>query len=217
MRPYTRLHPTHILTCPTRFIMHFDPQKHHRRSIRLKGYDYAQSGGYFVTIYIYQRQCWFGEIRNGRMYVNHIGYIVAQEWVRSSQMRQEVELDEWVIMPNHIHGIVSIAINKNVGAQGFAPLDAPASNPAHLCRKPRSLSSFIAGFKSSVTQQINIIRQSSGIPIWQRNYHERIIQDEQSLHTIQQYIINNPQRWADDHENPQHDSDNQQLLIDLPF
>ncbi len=92
MRPYTHPHPTGILASTTAFIMQFDPQKHHRRSIRLKGYNYAQLGAYFVTICTYQRQCWFGDIRDGRMCLNHIGYIVAQEWVRSSQIRQEIVL-----------------------------------------------------------------------------------------------------------------------------
>jgi len=85
-----------------------------------------------------------------------------------------------------------------------------------LHRQPRSLSTFIAGFKASVTKRINIIRQAPGIPIWQRNYHERIVREE-SLQTIRAYIVNNPQRWADDPENPQHYPENQQVLIDLPF
>jgi putative transposase len=202
--------------------MQFDPQKHHRRSIRLKGYDYAQPGAYFVTICTYQRQCWFGDICDGRMCLNHIGYIVAQEWVRSSHIRQEIELDEWVIMPNHLHGIVFITdintVGNTVGAQGRAPLHLPTtSNPVAVHRQPRSLSSFVAGFKSAVTKGINIIREAPSLPIWQRNYHESIVRDEKSLHTIRQYIVNNPQRWADDPENPQHDPENQQLLIDLPF
>jgi hypothetical protein len=129
--------------------MQFDPQKHHRRSTRLKGYDYAQPGAYFVTICTYQRQCWFGDICDGRMCLNHIGYIVAQEWVRSSQIRQEIELDEWVIMPNHLHGIVLITdintVGNTVGAQGLAPLHPPPSNPVAVHRQPRSLSSSSLG------------------------------------------------------------------------
>jgi REP element-mobilizing transposase RayT len=197
--------------------MNFNPQKHHRRSIRLKGYDYAQQGAYFVTICTYQRQCWFGEILDGRMYLNQIGNVVTQEWVRSSQIRQEIELDTWVIMPNHIHGIVLITEINNLGAQSLTPLHTPTLSPEPLHRQSRSLSTFIAGFKASVTKQINIIRQAPGIPMWQRNYHESIIRDEESLHTIRQYIINNPQSWTDDPENPQHYPENQQLLIDLPF
>jgi REP element-mobilizing transposase RayT len=196
--------------------MNFNPQKHHRRSIRLKGYDYAQLGAYFVTICTYQRQCWFGEILDGRMYLNQIGNVVVQEWVGSSQIRQEIELDTWVIMPNHIHGIVLITDINKVVAQSLVPLHTPTSNPEPLHRQPRSLSTFIAGFKASVTKQINIIRQAPGIPIWQRNYHERIVREE-SLKTIRAYIVNNPQRWADDPENPQHYPENQQVLIDLPF
>ncbi len=201
--------------------MKFDPQKHHRRSIRLKGYDYAQPGAYLLTLCTYQRQCLFGEIREGRMYLNQIGNIVAQEWMRSSKIRQEIELDEWVIMPNHLHGIVIITDTKTdaniVGAHGRAPLQANASNPSPINRKPRSLSSFVAGFKSSVTKRINIIRQAPGIPIWQRNYHEKIVRYKASLHPIRQYILNNPQGWNDDKENPKYYPENQQLLIDLPF
>ncbi len=151
------------------------------------------------------------------MCLNHIGYIVAQEWVRSSQIRQEIELDKWVIMPNHIHGIVFITDINDIGAQSLAPLHASPFNPSPVHRQPHSLSSFVAGFKSAATKRINIIRQTTGIPIWQRNYHESIARNEESLHTIRQYIVDNPQRWADDPENPQHHPENQQLLIDLPF
>ena len=195
--------------------MNFNPQKHHRRSIRMKGYDYALPGAYFVTICTYQRQCWFGEILDGQMYLNQIGNIVAQEWVRSSRIRPGMKLDQWVIMPNHLHGLV--ILTDIVGAHSCAPLHKSPSNPVPLHRQPRSLSSFIAQFKSTVTKRINIICQAPSIPIWQRNYHERIIRDEKSLQTIRQYIINNPQRWSDDPENPQHYPENQQLLIDLPF
>jgi putative transposase len=201
--------------------MPFDPQKHHRRSIRLKGYDYAQPGAYFITICTYQRQCWFGDIRDGRMHLNQIGKIVAQEWVRSSEIRPGIKLDEWVIMPNHLHGIVIIAEIEtdatNVGAHSCAPLHISASHPSPPHRQPRSLSSFVAQFKATVTKRINIIRQTAHIPIWQRNYHEKILRDEASLNPIRQYILNNPQSWADDTENPQHHPENQQLLIDLPF
>ncbi|NEQ26427.1 MAG: transposase [Microcoleus sp. SIO2G3] len=195
--------------------MNFNPQKHHRRSIRLKGYDYALPGAYFVTICTYQRQCWFGEILDGQMYLNQIGNVVVQEWMRSFQIRPGMKLDQWIIMPNHLHGL--IILTDTVGAHSCAPLPKPLSNPVPPHRQPRSLSSFIAQFKSTVTKRINIICQAPGIPMWQRNYYESIIPDEESLHTIRQYIINNPQCWADDPENPQHYPENQQLLIDLPF
>ena len=89
-------------------MMKYNPEYHHRRSIRLQGYNYSQTGIYFVTICTHKRQCLFGEIRNGKMILNQIGKIVAQEWLKSAEIRQEIELDEWIIMPNHLHGIVGI-------------------------------------------------------------------------------------------------------------
>ncbi len=86
--------------------MKYNPQDHNRQSIRLKGYDYSQSGAYFITICTYKKQCWLGEIHQGEMVFNQIGKIVAQEWLKSSEIRQEIELDQWIIMPNHLHGIV---------------------------------------------------------------------------------------------------------------
>jgi REP element-mobilizing transposase RayT len=118
--------------------MNFNPQKHHRRSIRRKGYDYALPGAYFVTICTYQRQCWFGEILNEQMYLNQIGNVVAQEWVRSSQIRPGMKLDQWVIMPNHLHGLV--ILTDIVGAHSCAPLHKSPSNPIPLHRQPRSFS-----------------------------------------------------------------------------
>ncbi len=112
--------------------MKYDPNKHHRRSIRLKGYDYSSAGAYFITICAYQRACLFGEIVDGMMQLNEFGQIVADEWLKSSEIRREIALDEWVVMPNHIHGIVFIqpveshnpvGVNDNgVGANGRSPL-----------------------------------------------------------------------------------------------
>ncbi len=99
--------------------MRYDPAKHNRRSIRLKGYDYSQAGFYFVTICCYQRQCLFGDIVDGVMQLNQYGEIVEKEWLRSPLIRQEIELDEYVVMPNHFHGIVII---NPVGANGRSPL-----------------------------------------------------------------------------------------------
>ncbi|MDJ0733965.1 MAG: transposase [Nostocaceae cyanobacterium] len=108
--------------------MNFDPKKHHRRSIRLRHYDYSQAGIYFVTICTYKRQCWFGEIKNGQMHLNHIGKIVADEWLRTSEIRPNFQLDEWIIMPNHLHGIVIIQDISNgniqdVGNQNIQGVD----------------------------------------------------------------------------------------------
>ncbi|MDB9543479.1 hypothetical protein PN472_10030 [Microcystis aeruginosa CS-1036] len=109
--------------------MTFDPEKHHRRSIRLRNYDYSQPGAYFVTICTYQKQSWFGEIKNGQIYLNQLGKIVADEWLKTCKIRPNFKLDEWVIMPNHFHGIVIIndysGDDQSLGARD-APLDLGA-------------------------------------------------------------------------------------------
>lgn len=192
--------------------MTFDPAKHHRRSIRLKGYDYAQAGAYFVTLVTQGRECVFGEMVDGEMRLNEYGRIAADEWERTPVIRAEIELDAWVVMPNHIHGI--IVINPAVvGADGRPPLPAvvradgrpprpPTGRPPDIQRAPRSLSSFVAGFKSAATKRINERRGTPGVPVWQRNYYERIIRNENELNRIRKYIADNPLKWELDAENP---------------
>ena len=182
--------------------MKYDPAKHHRRSIRLKGYDYSQAGFYFVTICCHQRQRLFGKIVNGAIQLNKYGEIVEDEWLKSSIIRQEIELDEYVVMPNHFHGIVII---NPVGVNCRSPLPSSAI-PTHPSMKPRSLSSIMAGFKSAVTKKINIIRHAPGTPVWQRNYYEHIIRNERALNNIRQYIINNPLSWHQDQLHPNNPS-----------
>jgi putative transposase len=186
-------------------MMKYNPRYHHRRSIRLQGYDYSQTGIYFVTICTHQRQCLFGEIRNVKMILNQIGKIVSQEWLKSAEIRQEIALDEWIIMPNHLHGIVGI--DNKLGAS-LAPLQGDK-------RKPRSLSSFIGGFKSSVTKRIKPICDHSNPVIWQRNYYESIVRDENQLNQIREYIINNPQKWDEDPEKL--DNLSTEILTDFYF
>ena len=113
--------------------MTYDPAQHHRRSIRLPAYDYAQAGAYFVTIVTNVRACLFGEILDGEMRLSKAGEIVAQEWQRSAEIREEIKLDEWVVMPNHIHGI--IFIKESMGGQ---PVGAHSGAPLRG-RAPRSL------------------------------------------------------------------------------
>ncbi|MCI0699389.1 hypothetical protein L0337_46225 [candidate division KSB1 bacterium] len=209
--------------------MSYDPEIHHRRSIRLKGYDYSQAGAYFITICTHERECIFGEIRDGKMHLNEIGKIVEAEWLKTAEIRDNVELDAFVVMPNHVHGIIIITgnagtddvvgandsknsvdrtvgvdrrppdrgIQSNVGAHGGAPLR----------RKPQSIGSIVAGFKSTVTKQINIIRNTPGVPVWQRNYYEHIIRNEKAFTRIQRYIIENPAQWQYDQENRNNISD----------
>jgi REP element-mobilizing transposase RayT len=185
----------------------YDPNKHHRRSIRLKGYDYSSVGAYFITICAYQRACLFGEIVDGMMQLNEFGQIVADEWLKSSEIRREIALGEWVVMPNHIHGIVFIqpveshnpvgANDNGVGANGRSPLQL---------MKPRSISSFIAGFKSATTKHINIIRNMPRVPVWQRNYHKHIIRNQALLEKIRQYVQTNLLSWNADQLHPDNPS-----------
>jgi len=176
--------------------MSYDPERHHRRSIRLRGYDYAQAGYYFVTMVAHQRACLFGEIADGQMRVSACGEIVQEEWTRSPQVRAEIDLDVFMVMPNHLHGIV--VIRDDVGAHGRAPLP-PGGGPR---RAPRSLGSLVAGFKSAVTKRVNEVRGTPRLPVWQRSYYERVIRNERELEAIRQYIVDNPTRWAGDAENP---------------
>ncbi|NET41654.1 MAG: hypothetical protein F6K15_06855 [Okeania sp. SIO2B3] len=184
--------------------MSYDHNKHHRRSLRLRGYDYSQAGAYFLTICTYNRQTLFGEIIDGKMQLNQLGEVVAEEWERSAQIRQEIELDYSVIMPNHLHGIAiihNVESNDRVGANGRSPLRM----------KPRSISSLMTGFKSVVTRRINRIRYhgeqlTTSAPVWQRNYYEHIIRSETSLNQLRQYIIENPLKWKIDQLHPNNPS-----------
>jgi REP element-mobilizing transposase RayT len=189
--------------------MRYDPERHHRRSIRLKDCDYTRMGAYFVTLCTQGRVCLFGEIVAGEMRLNEYGEIVQKEWFRSAEIRREIVLfsDEFVVMPNHIHGIVRIVESPNahvgatgptagatdatVGATGRSPLQGPAK---------RSLASFVAGFKSAVTKRINDRRGTPGATVWQRNYYEHIIRHAESLNRIRAYILDNPLQWHLDHE-----------------
>ncbi|MFO0150334.1 MAG: transposase [Microcystis sp.] len=207
--------------------MTFDPEKHHRRSIRLRNYDYSQPGAYFVTICTYQKQSWFGEIKNGQIYLNQLGKIVADEWLKTCKIRPNFKLDEWVIMPNHFHGIVIIndysGDNQSLGngqsASRFrrTQFDQLTDHDAPPQQKPNSLSSCIAGFKSAVTKRINLLRQNTDPPIWQRNYYESILRDEKYLAVVREYIINNPKNWPNDRDYLPIDQQSQELYLDLLF
>ena len=169
-----------------------------RKPNRLKEHDYSGDGYYyFLTICTKDRAETFGRIEKGCMTLNKFGDIAQDEWTRSQVIRPGIELDSFVVMPNHIHGIIMIRghvsdLHRNaVGAHSCAPLQ----------RRPRSLGSFVAGYKSSTTKRINELRQSLGRPVWQRNYHDHIIRTNESLEKIREYIINNPAQWALDPEN----------------
>ncbi|MCP4141380.1 MAG: hypothetical protein GY755_14040 [Chloroflexi bacterium] len=176
-------------------------KKRRRNSLRLQGYDYASAGAYFVTIVAYQREMLFGEVVGGEMVLSDMGKIVRDEWERTPQIRREVELGAYVVMPNHFHGIV--IINNDISTVGTTSVRATGRSPLRpRGPKPKSLGAIMAGFKSSVTKGINALHNSPGVPVWQRNYHDRIIRNYQEMSRIWDYIESNPANWTEDKENP---------------
>ena len=187
-------------------------KKYHRRSIRLKGYDYSQEGSYFLTIRASQGKNLFGDIINGEMVLNEYGIIVRDEWLKTEIIRTEIVLDEYVIMPNHFHAIVSICRDDRIGVGNRPVADtntlvadtitAATYTNCSLIKslpggpKPKSIGALVSGFKSVVTKRVNEIRQTPGCPVWLRNYYEHIIRNEEDLNRIRQYIINNPAKWG---------------------
>ena len=166
----------------------------------MKDYDYSQNGYYYITICTHDRKCCFGKIINGKIQLSKIGEIVLYEWHRSPKIRHEITLDKFIVMPNHVHGIVIIdnecMMHPNVGATGRSPLQKSIGPPK------KSLGAFVAGFKSITTKRINVLHNTPGIPFWQRNYYEHIIRNEDELNRIRKYIINNPLQWETDKNNP---------------
>ncbi len=173
---------------------------HHRHSIRYRDFDYASEGGYFVTVVSHQGRCLFGEIVDGVMRLNIFGRVVWKEWFITSQLRPNIELfeDEFVVMPNHIHGIIWIT-NSLDGGRGTlqrAPTVERFGKPVS-----NSIPTIVRLFKATVTRQINVLRNTPAEPVWQRNYYEHIIIDERDYQNISEYISNNPLGWETDTEN----------------
>ena len=153
------------------------------------------AGWYHVTIVGKDRQSIFGEIIADKMHLNEIGKIVEEEWLKTPAIRSNVELDEYVVMPNHLHGIAIINDTRR-GVSQYAPTKG--------FRSPsQSLGAIIRGFKCSSTKRINLTRTTPFRPVWQRGFYEHIIRKDADLHHIRQYIANNPMRWCLDGENPE--------------
>ncbi|MBN2099716.1 MAG: transposase [Dehalococcoidia bacterium] len=171
--------------------MRYDQDKHHRRSIRLGGYDYAQPGAYFVTICTYQRECLLGEIVDGNVRLSASGQIVADAWVWLAVQYPYVELDVSVVMPNHLHGVVVIRDDVRRGGSRTAPTQG---------RKP--LGRLIGAFKTVSTKRLNRSRLTPGAPLWQRDFYEHVIRTDAELMAIREYILANPAGWDEDENNP---------------
>ena len=173
-----------------------------RHSIRLKYYDYSQAGYYFVTICSQKRQSTFGEINNGQMQINDVGLMIQDQWQQLPCRFNEILLDEFIVMPNHFHGIIKIIRTlNNVSDLVGAPL-VGAQNT-----RPRKLGNIIGAFKSlSTNEYIRGVKEKEWEPfggkLWQRNFYEHIIRDNNGLNKIREYIRENPSTWDDDEENP---------------
>jgi putative transposase len=170
-----------------------------RRSIRLKGYDYHSAGAYFITICVQDRSHLFGHIAQEKMILSPAGEMIAKEWERLSDAHRNIDLDEFIVMPNHFHGIVLIGFD-------LAPHFGQTQGlPLQFHGMP-SLSDLIREFKSlSTVKYIQGVRNNDWAPfqkrLWQRNYHERIIRNERQLNHTREYIKNNPLNWESDPEN----------------
>ncbi len=190
------------------FFMRYDPQKHHRRSIRLRGYDYSQTGAYFVTICTQGRECLFGEIVDGAMRLNDAGRMLESMWTELPQY-EGVAVDGFVVMPNHIHGIIVLTIGVGATPCGCPsqPCGCPSSGQAQGPAPTMSLPDVVHRFKSLTTARYRhgVAERgwrAFGARLWQRNYYEHVIRDEDELVRIRTYIEGNPEMWDIDRENP---------------
>jgi len=178
----------------------FNNKDHHRRSIRLREFDYTTPGSYFITVCAFNQNLLFGKIVDGNVSLNEYGNIVMNEWLKTPQIRPYVQLDEFIVMPNHIHGILILTSRTGLGHGTPCPYEefgVPTRN---------SIPSVIRAFKSAVARQINLINKTPGNPVWQRNYYEHMIRNENSLNILREYISQNPEKWninesADYHHN----------------
>jgi putative transposase len=217
--------------------------KYRKGSRRLYGWDYSRNGYYFITIVLEGRDCLFGKIENGKMILSDFGKIAYDEWFKSFEIRQELKLDEFIIMPNHLHAIVVIDKNDveynmdekrmdDIGClngfnckNGRPSVSTGKSVPSLFQRKPKSISSFVAGYKSAVINKIDDFLDELAVELhgraapqsefakipakfnknhrlWQINYHDHIIRNDESYCKIKNYIQTNPEKWKDDKFNP---------------
>ena len=183
-----------------------DAEKRSRRSIRLQNYDYSQPGGYYLTLVAFQREHLFGDIIKAEMVLNEAGKIVLEIWEKLPERYPNVITDERVVMPNHFHGVLFITddIPIPVGAIHDLPrqkrgIETPEEY--RLRRRRMLLPKVVGYFKMNTAKAINLLLNSSGVPVWQRNYYEHIIRNDDELNRIRKYIYYNPQQWEKDEEN----------------
>ena len=176
----------------------YNPEIHHRRSIRLKYYDYNQAGAYFITICVQDKKCLLGKIKEGLNQINQYGKIVEEIWNYLPIHFPKIEIDGAVIMPNHFHGIIVINEYQKFGESFKGGRKKDLERAGKFYDKKTFLGSVIAYFKYETTKLINLQRDSPGVKFWQRNYYEHIVRNEDSLNILRNYIVENPLRWEID-------------------
>lgn len=181
----------------------YNPDIHHRRSIRLKGYNYSQAGLYFITLCVVDRTCMFGNVVEGKMQLNDIGQLVEQEWLNTINIRHDdVRLHNYIVMPNHFHAIIEIRRGESHSPQSHSsqPHSSQTTNggninenklPQQMKSPSKTIGAIVRGFKGAVSRQL-------GYSVWQRNYYEHIIRTDTSYKNISDYIENNPTKWQSD-------------------
>jgi len=181
-----------------------------RKPIRLKDYDYSRTGAYFITICSYNRECILGNVKAGEMILNQFGNIVLECWNSLAGRYTNIETDKFVVMPNHIHGIIMITDSENTYKEAIRKLqrpvvaihELPLQSNKIVERRKMLIPKVVGYFKMNAAKKINIVRNTTDTPFWQRNYYEHIIRNENKLNKIREYIQNNSLKWHLDRENP---------------
>jgi putative transposase len=180
--------------------MAYDPDRQHRRSIRLPVRarravpQPLPTGAYFVTICTRERECLLGQVVDGEMRLNKHGMAVHEEWLKTAELRENVEMEACTVMPNHLHGIVVVTDGR--GTARRAPTEGFGKPVAD------SIPTIMRAFKSASTKCINELRHTPGTAVWQRNYHEHVVRGDDDLRRIREYILGNVARWNEDENNP---------------
>ena len=166
-----------------------------RNEIRLKGADYSASGAYFITICTHEKTCIFGQIYNKEVRLNDLGRVANAVWDEVPLHFPQVQTDAWVVMPNHVHGIVFFRGSSSQSVEIIPP-------PSRSGPVRHSLGRVVGAYKGTVARRIRRTAGDCRNPVWQRNYYDRIIRDEEELYQIRQYIVDNPRCWDEDRDNP---------------
>jgi len=182
-------------------MLHPPGGKHHRKSTRLRGYDYSQMGLYFITICTHNRECLFGSVVDGTMILNGAGKAAHQFWIEIPEHFPNAVLHEHIVMPNHVHGIIEISgAGDCVGAKNFSPLHLRSYQKPEFKSPSKTIGSVVRGYKIAVTKWFRNSLPEYDIDhkIWQRNYHDHIIRDGAGYDKISYYIVNNAANWQKD-------------------